>query len=145
VAQIARELGIGPVALKKLVRDRPWARVIGSRTFVEVAEFQGSTRSGRSHKNDTASRLPWPGRSAPSYPVEVAMPPVDHWRGGAMKKRAPFEAPKHQRNATNVMTPQATAFRHSRPRKGSAAPPAPKPEPPGTSPEPVAGEHKPST
>jgi hypothetical protein len=40
VAQIPHELGIGPAILKKLVRDQPWVRVIGLRTFVEVAEFQ---------------------------------------------------------------------------------------------------------
>jgi hypothetical protein len=40
VAQLARELGIGPVTLKKLVRNEPWVRIIGSRTFVEVAAFQ---------------------------------------------------------------------------------------------------------
>jgi hypothetical protein len=40
VAQIAREFGIGPVTLKKLVHDQPWVRVIGARTFVAVADFQ---------------------------------------------------------------------------------------------------------
>jgi hypothetical protein len=40
VAQLGRDLGVGPVTLKKLVGDQPWVRVIGSRAFVEVAAFR---------------------------------------------------------------------------------------------------------
>jgi hypothetical protein len=40
VAQLARELGIGPATLRKLVRHEPWVRVIGSRMFAEVAKFR---------------------------------------------------------------------------------------------------------
>jgi hypothetical protein len=40
VAAVARELGIGAATLRKLVRHEPWTRLIGSRMFAAVAEFQ---------------------------------------------------------------------------------------------------------
>jgi hypothetical protein len=62
-----------------------------------------------------------------------------------MKKQPPLEPPKHKRKTTLGKPPKATAFRHNHTGKSVLAPPPPKPGPPETPSEPLAGERKPST